>query len=721
MLHQPVRILTPVAFAIICALSSSAFAEQSISDSANSSDDASNSASNSTEETMTVFGKAYRNTATKTALAPMDTPQAITDVDRETLDLRGVKSVAEALRYVSAVNTELRGGAVSRLDLFNIRGFINYQNFYDGLPLMFNGWNLQPQIDSIALEQVEVFKGPTSVLYGNIPPGGMVNLIAKSPQQEQRTDVTVTGGSSDHKEMSVDSTGQIADSNLSYRVVALARKKEGQADTSEEERYVFAPSVDWQVSDKTLINFNAYYQNDPSAGIYTSVPGAGSVLPNPNGKLDSSTFTGDENWNTYEREVLMLGYKINHEFNNNWAFLMNARFMDADAYQENTYNTALQSDMRTVGRNAYLTDEKSTSFVIDNQISGRFNTGVLEHNVLLGFDYQQLDSRIIYKDASAPSIDVFNPNHQQIDGSSLNFTYTTDFDLESNQVGLYVQDQLVLGNWVVIAGGRYDEYEQTSKDHVSGADTAAAIKQDNFAFRLGGLYNFDNGFAPYVNYAQSFEPVVGADRHGNAFVPSTGEQWEAGLKYESADMSKRFVVSLFNITKQNDLTRDPSGSPYDQVQTGETQSKGVEIEANIMLTDNIDLATTYTYMDMKVTEDNTGLEGKTPIWVPEHAANAWLNYYLYNGMAAGTTIGTGIRYVGETQIDALNTDQVPDYTLVDMSISYDLSYLSDSLDGSSVSVVASNLFGTEYYSCYDSNNCWFGAERNITANVKFSF
>ena len=276
---------------------------------------------------------------------------------------------------------------------------------------MFNGWNLQPQIDSIALEQVEVFKGPTSVLYGNIPPGGMVNLIAKSPQQEQSTDVTVTAGNFDRKELSIDSTGQIADTNLSYRVVAMARKKDGQADTSEEERYVFAPSLDWQVSDKTLVNFNMYYQNDPSAGIYTSLPGAGSVLANPNGQLDSSSFTGDENWNTYEREVLMLGYKINHEFNADWRFLMNARFMDADAYQENTYGTGLENDMRTLGRRAYLTDETSQSFVIDNQISGRFNTASVEHNVLLGFDYQQLDSRIIYKDASAPSIDIFNPNH----------------------------------------------------------------------------------------------------------------------------------------------------------------------------------------------------------------------------------------------------------------------------------------------------------------------
>lgn len=707
--YQPVRLLSPLTFAILCALSSSAFAEQPVTD--------------NSEEQMTVFGKAYRNTATKTALAPMDTPQAISDIDRETLELRGVKSVSEALRYVPAVNTELRGGAVTRLDLFNIRGFINYQNFYDGLPLMYNGWNLQPQIDSIALEQVEVFKGPTSVLYGNIPPGGMVNLIAKSPQQEQNTDVTVTGGNFDRKEVSIDSTGQIADSNLSYRVVALARKKDGQADTSEEERYVFAPSLDWQVSDKTLVNFNVYYQNDPSAGIYTTVPASGSVTDNPHGDLDPSTFTGDENWNTYEREVLMVGYKINHEFNANWGFLMNARFMDAESYQENTYNTGLESDMRTLNRRAYLTKEASQSFTIDNQISGRFNTGAVEHNVLFGFDYQQLDSHIIYQDGATESIDIFAPDHDQIDPGSIVFddAYAADFDLASRQIGIYAQDQLILDNWVVIAGGRYDQYEQTSTDHATGNNTDAPVEQDNFAFRLAGLYNFDNGLSPYLSYAQSFEPVVGADRHGNAFVPSTGEQWETGVKYQSEDMSKSFVVSLFNITKKNDLTRDPNGSPYDQVQTGETQSKGVEVEANVMLSDNMDLATSYTYMDMKVTEDNTGLEGKTPVWVPEHAANAWLNYYIYNGFPAGTTIGTGIRYVGETQMDSLNTEQVPDYTLVDMSVAYDLSYLSDGLDGSSISVVASNLFGTEYYSCYDTNNCWFGAERSITANVKFNF
>ncbi|TNH83438.1 TonB-dependent siderophore receptor, partial [Aeromonas hydrophila] len=252
------------------------------------------------DETLTVLGETYRNTATKTRLDPLETPQAISVVEGETLEQRGVSSVSEALRYVPGVNTELRGGAVNRLDLFNIRGFDNYQNFYDGLLLQYNDWNLQPQIDPVAIEQLEVFKGPTSVLYGSMPPGGMVNLIAKRPQRESRHSVSVASGTGTLKELTLDSTGALND-QFAYRLVGLARQKDGQAVTSEEERYVLAPSLDWQLSDRTLLNLNLYYQKDPQAGIYTTVPASGSVKSNPLGQLGSDTFLGDENWNHYSR------------------------------------------------------------------------------------------------------------------------------------------------------------------------------------------------------------------------------------------------------------------------------------------------------------------------------------------------------------------------------------------------------------------------------------
>ncbi|WCP80857.1 TonB-dependent siderophore receptor [Vibrio harveyi] len=678
-------------------------------------------------ETMTVLGETYRNTATKTSLEPEETPQAITIITKDEMDLRGVSTVSEALRYSSGVNTELRGGAVTRLDLFNIRGFINYTNFYDGLPLLFNGWNLQPQIDAAAVEQVEVFKGPTSVLYGNIPPGGMVNIIAKTPQSEPANTVSVSTGTNSLKEVNFDTTGQIGGSNVNYRIVGMAKQRDGQAETSEDERYLIAPSFDWQATDNTLVNVNVYYQNDPSAGIYTTVPAAGSVLDNPLGSLSPDTYLGDKNWNTYEREVLMIGYKILHDFNNNWQFLQNARYMTADSYQENTYNSPLAADNRTIGRNAYLTDEDSTSFVIDNQLSGYVAHGNFEHNLLLGLDYQYLDSDVKYKDTLGYSLtqDIFNPNHNQIDRDALKFAYQQALDIKTKQLGVYFQDQLRYNNLVMIAGLRWDKYESdtnTVSDYL-GTVTPSKEKLDenNVSFRVGALYELDFGLSPYLTYSESFEPIAGADASGKAFDPSTGHQWELGFKYAPLGGDVSGNLALFHITKKNAILTDPNNPYAPQYQAGEVVSQGAELEAKWQATPQADLTLNYTYINMEIKEDSYyHQEGKTPVWVPEQTASLWANYY-YEGTLTGLRTSAGVRYVGKTEMDAQNSDQVPDYTLVDLAASYDLSTASQSLDGASVTLSASNIFDEEYYSCYDKNNCWFGAERSIEAKLEYKF
>lgn len=677
-------------------------------------------------ETMTVLGETYRNTATKTSLEPEETPQAITIITKDEMDLRGVSTVSEALRYSSGVNTELRGGAVTRLDLFNIRGFINYTNFYDGLPLLFNGWNLQPQIDAAAVEQVEVFKGPTSVLYGNIPPGGMVNIIAKTPQSEPANTVSVSTGTNSLKEVNFDTTGQIGDSNVNYRIVGMAKQRDGQAETSEDERYLIAPSFDWQATDNTLVNVNVYYQNDPSAGIYTTVPAAGSVLDNPLGSLSPDTYLGDKNWNTYEREVLMIGYKILHDFNN-WQFLQNARYMTADSYQENTYNSPLAADNRTIGRNAYLTDEDSTSFVIDNQLSGYVAHGNFEHNLLLGLDYQYLDSDVKYKDTLGYSLtqDIFNPNQNQIDRDALKFAYQQALDIKTKQLGVYFQDQLRYNNLVMIAGLRWDKYESdtnTVSDYL-GTVTPSKEKLDenNVSFRVGALYELDFGLSPYLTYSESFEPIAGADASGKAFDPSTGHQWELGFKYAPLGGDVSGNLALFHITKKNAILTDPNNPYAPQYQAGEVVSQGAELEAKWQATPQADLTLNYTYINMEIKEDSYyHQEGKTPVWVPEQTASLWANYY-YEGTLTGLRTSAGVRYVGKTEMDAQNSDQVPDYTLVDLAASYDLSAASQSLDGASVTLSASNIFDEEYYSCYDKNNCWFGAERSIEAKLEYKF
>ncbi|MDB1125704.1 TonB-dependent siderophore receptor [Vibrio algarum] len=681
-------------------------------------------------ETIQVLGQSYRNTATKTSLEPEETPQGVTVIDGEVLEQRGVKSLNQALRYAPGVVTETKGGAVTMYDTFAIRGFGVQQSYYDGLILQYlNGWNLQPQIDPIALQQVEIFKGPSSVLYGSMPPGGMVNMIAKTPQQEAATNLGLAAGSRNLIEASIDTTGQFGDSGLNYRLVALARKQDGQVDNTEEERYVIAPSVDWQVNDKTLINFNLYYQNDPAMGMNSSLPSSGMITSNTNGTTSASTFAGDNNWSAFEREFLMLGYKINHDLSDNWSFLQNVRYTDADLMQENTYHIASNFDESTgvLGRNIYSTEEESTGFVIDNQLSGYVYTGDIEHNLLFGLDYQKLDGESSYKEystsnASFYAFNIFSPNNDMLDRNSLTESYNAKDDISVEQLGVYFQNQMRWEKAVLIAGGRYDSYESNSKyvDDYSTSDTKADHEQ--FSYRLGALYEFDNGVAPFASYATSFEPATGVNADGEAYKPEVGEQIEVGLKYQSDDQTKNASVSIFHIVKSDALMANPDDLWGPELQLGEVTSQGLEVQAQFLLNDSWDVNASYTYIDMEITQDSEGgLEGTTPIYVPEHSANLWSTYQFYQGVLAGTRVGTGVRYVGEMQMDAANTDKVPSYTLVDLSVGYDLKGVSESFNGASVNLVANNLFNTEYYTCYDSANCWYGAEQTVELNFNFQY
>ncbi|MCK8079315.1 TonB-dependent siderophore receptor [Vibrio sp. 1CM24A] len=704
-----------LAVALLTAFSTQALAEETVT------------AADSNVETVTIMGKAYRNTATKSALEPEETPQGITVIDEEQLEQRGVKSLNQALRYAPGVVTEQKGASVTMYDTFSIRGFSNNQSYYDGLVLPFlTGWNLQPQIDPIAIQQVEVFKGPTSVLYGAMPPGGMVNMIAKTPQEDGSTKVGVSTGSRNLMEASIDTTGQLGDSDFSYRLVALARKQDSQVDHAEEERYVIAPSLDWQVSDRTLINFNLYYQNDPSMGTNSAMPL--EVLK----ASDPSVSMGDKNWSTFEREVLMLGYKINHQINDNWTFLQNARYTDASLYQENTYHTATNFNPATGSliRNAYSTDEESQSFVIDNQVSGRVEISGLEHNLLFGVDYLKLTGDSLYKEFTANAgfygFDAYNPNNDLLDKSQLQENYRESHDITTEQLGLYFQDQVRYDALVLLAGGRYDMFKASDDKNSSYPtyDGKEEADHNQFSYRVGALYELDNGISPFVSYATSFEPAAGTDINGNSLKPQLGEQVELGVKYLSADMAQQLTASYFYITKKDSIAADPSDPTYrSKIQLGEVRSQGVEVEGRWFVTEDWDVNASYTYVDMEVTEDaNPDLEGTTPIYVPTHAANLWSNYYVYGGALSGTRFSAGARYMGEMEMDATNTQgKVPSYTVVDLSVGYDLGEASDTLSGATANLLVNNLFNEEYYTCYDQSNCWFGAEQSVELSVNYEF
>lgn len=551
-------------------------------------------------------------------------------------------------------------------------------------------------------------------------------MIAKTPQEDGATKVGVSTGSRNLMEASIDTTGQLGDSDFSYRLVALARKQDSQVDHAEEERYVIAPSLDWQVSDRTLINFNLYYQNDPSMGTNSAMPL--EVLK----ASDPSFSMGDKSWSTFEREALMLGYKINHQINDNWTFLQNARYTDASLYQENTYHTATNFNSATGSliRNAYSTDEDSQSFILDNQVSGRLEISGLEHNLLFGVDYLKLAGDSLYKEFTANAgfygFDAYNPNNDLLDKSQLQENYRESHDITIEQLGLYFQDQVRYDALVLLAGGRYDMFKASDDKNSSYPtyDGKEEADHNQFSYRVGALYELDNGISPFVSYATSFEPAAGTDINGNSLKPQLGEQVELGIKYLSPDMSQQVTASYFHITKKDSIAADPSDPTYrSKIQLGEVRSQGLELEGRWFVTEDWDVNASYTYVDMEVTEDaNPDLEGTTPIYVPIHTANLWSNYYVYGGALSGTRFSAGARYMDEMEMDATNTQgKVPSYTVVDLSVGYDLGAASDTLSGATANLLVNNLLNEEYYTCYDQSNCWFGAEQSVELSVNYEF
>jgi iron complex outermembrane recepter protein len=229
---------------------------------------------------------------------------------------------------------------------------------------------------------------------------------------------------------------------------------------------------------------------------------------------------------------------------------------------------------------------------------------------------------------------------------------------------------------------------------------------------------FSNGIAPYVSYTESFTPQIGTDINGKAFDPERGHQYEIGIKFQPKNYNALFTASLFSLTRENLLTTD-AVNPNFQSQSGEARSRGLELEAKLSLTDSLNVAASYTYLNTVYTKDNSGLEGKHLPAVPQNEASLWAYYTIDRGPLAGLSMGAGGRYTGTTY-SSDNSFKVQSFFLVDATFRYDLGRASQQLKGAEVYVNAQNLFNKEYVaSCYYGSWCAFGYGRQVFAGMNY--
>lgn len=669
------------------------------------------------EQTATspVYGAVAKRTSTgvKTDSDILETPQSVSVVTREQIELQGATGIDESLRYTSGV-VAAAYGEDARGDWIRVRGF-EPSKYLDGLPLPDGSWTANTRYEPYTLERVEVLKGPSSVLYGALPPSGFINAVSKRPQDDPYHEVGLSYGSHDRKEFTADFTGPLTDDGkLLYRVVGLARDSKTESDYSYDRRYMLAPSLTWKPNADTSLTVLAMLQRSRSRGWGGFLPAEGTLLPNPNGTIPPSFYGGEPDFDRYEKNTQSIGYLFAHRVNENLTLRQNARMNWADVDHPSVGLLGFApGSQRTLNRYVYTPREDSTMFAIDNQAEYTLATGGLEHTLLAGVDYKR--SRNDYKVGmgfDAPPLDAFDPVY----GSPVPVPPDNQHTIQTQeQIGAYLQDQIHWGSWVATLSARHDWVDTRTSDKLAG--TRQKQRDEKWSGRVGLNYLFESGLSPYVSYATSFEPAAGQTYGGSPFVPLTGRQLEAGVKYRPPNSDSLFSLAVFDLQQENVLVTDTSAPVFGyQIQQGKIRSRGVELEARAHLTPALTLIGSYTYTQAKVKEttEPATLNKQVPLQ-PRHQASLWVDYRFPADIAPGLGLGAGARYTGASYGDSANEWRNKAYTLIDAQAHYtygDWRFL----------LTVNNLTDKKYIATCDSIAwCYYGYGRAINLSARYSW
>jgi len=661
-------------------------------------------------------------TGSKTDTPILEIPQSISVVTQDQIAAQGAQSVNDALEYTPGVSLQ-SFGSNTFFDLFKLRGF-DVPRYLDGLRLpMDNTTFAVPRIETYGLERLEVLKGPSSGLYGQSDPGGIVNMISKRPQATPHSSVEGTFGSFNRFQGAFDIGGPVdPKGEFLYRIVGLGRQSDTQTDFMKDNKLYIAPSLTWRPTADTSLTILSQYSKIDNKGYQQYVPGQVTFLPNPNGRVPYSRYLGEPGLDGFNLEQASIGYEFNHRFDNNLQFRQNFRFFDVSNNLAATRSEGMLSD-RLVARTYNYVRAHAQNYTLDNQLQADFRTGPLVHKVLAGFDYMNLKSSTDYRSAGISPIDAYAPVY----GAAVpSFNSLSPFilrDDKQSQAGLYLQDQIKLDRWTLSLTGRQDWVNTEFTSFAVFPPAGNYVRNDSAQTgRVGLNYLFDFGLAPYVSYGTSFTPNLGADQFGNTFKPTTGEGKEIGLKFKPNGMNLMITAALFEIDQENVLTADPS-NPFFNVQTDAARVRGFEFEARGNVTREFEIVAGYSHMDPKVTRSTAGNVGKYLMNTALEQASLWGNYTWHNGPLAGFGIGAGMRYVGKSYGDAGNTFEVPSYTLFDASLTYDFAYMRPDLKGLKMQVTARNLADRYYVaSCLTGlPYCAMGTGRTVLGTLKYSW
>jgi iron complex outermembrane recepter protein len=648
-------------------------------------------------------------TATRTDTPLRDIPQSIQVIPQQVLRDQQANRLEEALENVPGV-TQAFSGPFST-STFTIRGFsvneTSGNNFLrDGLP--------DPTVGGVlelpSIEQVEVLKGPASVLFGFGNPGGTINLVTKKPLNDPFYEIEATVGNYDFYRGALDLSGPLNDSKtVLYRLNTSYRNSGSFIDFFDSEYFSVSPVIDFKIGERTNLILDGEYLKVTAAN-YSGVPRNGTLLSNPNGEISRNRNYAEPS-DESNQTIGGIGYRLEHKLSDNWT-LRNAFRASFRRYDDNNTNPTGGSLLNNRILNRFKRDFElnQDTYALITDIVGKFSTGSIQHQLIFGVDLNRFIQRRITSDTAAP-IDLFNPLYNQSFGPLELFL---DDDTKRDSLGIYIQDQVALAeNLKLLLGLRFDTFDQETQDLF--ADTEINQSDDAFSPRVGIVYQPIPPISLYAGYSRSFTPPpVGTDINRTPFLPERGTQYEVGVK---ADLNNNLSATLafYELTRTNVQTPDLTDTRF-STQTGEQRSRGIELNIGGEILPGWNIVAGYAYTDAQVTEDNTpGRVGNLVNNTPKNAFNLWTTYEIQTGSLQGLGFGLGLFFVGDRPVDLANTFELPSYLRTDAAIFYNKDRFRAALN-------FKNLFDIEYFDfALNQNRLYYGQPFTVQGTISWQF
>ncbi len=595
-----------------------------------------------------------------------------------------------------------------------------------------------PKPETWNLDRLALLRGPASSVYGQTPPGGLLDMVSRRPNDATAHELEVQYGSDNHRQINFASTGTIDEQGqFLYGISGVIRDSGTQIDKVDNKRYNIAPSLTWNIDDDTRLTLLSQFTRDDTGTTSQFLPIQGTKIDMPFGKISHHKNLGDPDYDYYDRTYYALGYAFEHRFNDVWQFRQNLRYTKSDlSFQTVTVNSYIPAfaglgyvvDANgNVGRNSTNTEEDIRQFAVDNNFQADFATGEINHTLLLGLDHQRIETNYMsvfgtaFNGYAPPDINVNNPVHGQPIVRPPRSLAFYDYNQKSHQTGLYVQDQMALDQWRLTLGGRED-WVHTGTTFFNQADATNTERDKAFSGNAALSYVFDSGFTPYLSYAESFKPTSNATASPTQSIkPTEGQQWELGVKYQPPGSDILLSAAIYDLTQQNVSVTNRIGGVAVTRQTGEVKVKGLELEAVGNVTDNLKVVASYTQAKSEVQDGE--FKGKRLQLMPNRQASLWADYSWHNGVLDGFGIAAGARYTGNTFGDQANSELgfAKSYTVFDAAVHYDLGRLDNSLAGASLALNATNLLNKDYLSTCDAYYCYYGDQRSVVASATYTW